>query len=78
MTDRATDRRRGDLLAPDRYPTCPACGNLCGKLARICADCGAQLFASEVDLANAKRVGSAAMTAAPKRDATTPTRERGV
>lgn len=25
------------------YPVCPHCGELCGRLARICADCGALL-----------------------------------
>lgn len=26
------------------YPACPSCGNLCGRLAQVCADCGALLF----------------------------------
>lgn len=26
------------------YPSCPHCGNLCGRLARVCADCGAFLY----------------------------------
>lgn len=29
---------------PDHSPSCPQCGNLCGRLARICADCGAFLY----------------------------------
>lgn len=35
---------RGDLAEPDHYPTCPICGNLCGRLARVCVDCGARLY----------------------------------
>jgi hypothetical protein len=69
--------RRDDLGALDHYPTCPRCGDLCGRLARICVECGAELFASPVDLADAQAVGSHAMNAAPKRDDTPATRERG-
>lgn len=33
----------------DHYPTCPRCGDLCGKLARICVSCGARLILSAGD-----------------------------
>lgn len=26
------------------YPVCPSCGEQCGRLARICVDCGAYLY----------------------------------
>jgi hypothetical protein len=26
------------------YLTCPHCGNLCGRLARVCADCAGYLY----------------------------------
>jgi tRNA(Ile2) C34 agmatinyltransferase TiaS len=35
---------RWDNLLPDHFPSCPRCGNLCGRLAVRCADCGARLF----------------------------------
>lgn len=39
------DRAKGwDAVTPDQFPSCPHCGNLCGKLARVCYDCGAHLF----------------------------------
>jgi predicted amidophosphoribosyltransferase len=38
------------LVEPDHYPTCPRCGNLCGRLAVICADCGARLKPTPEDL----------------------------
>ena len=31
------------------YPVCPDCGNLCGRLARLCHDCGAYLFEPDPD-----------------------------
>jgi predicted amidophosphoribosyltransferase len=33
-----------DSWLPDHLPTCPHCGNLCGKLAQVCYDCGARLY----------------------------------
>ena len=33
-----------DAMAPDHYPTCPNCGDLCGMLAVICVECGARLY----------------------------------
>lgn len=45
MTETARTRQRAnDALSLDRFPSCPHCGNLCGKLARVCYDCGAHLF----------------------------------
>jgi len=38
-----------DALQPDHFPACPNCGNLCGKLARICVDCGWRLYEEGVD-----------------------------
>jgi len=36
-----------ESVTPDHFPTCPRCGELCGKLAIICADCGARLKLTE-------------------------------
>lgn len=58
---RKDDARRTDLLALDHYPECPACGDPCGRLAEVCAACGASLWVSELDLASFVRVGSRAM-----------------
>jgi len=33
-----------DLILGDHFPTCPRCGNLCGRLARVCVDCGCRLY----------------------------------
>jgi hypothetical protein len=38
------DSHSTDALSLDRYPSCPQCGNICGRLARLCADCGAFLY----------------------------------
>lgn len=48
---------RSDHVAADHYPVCPSCGNLCGLLARICADCHAPLMATEADLRAAAENG---------------------
>jgi predicted amidophosphoribosyltransferase len=47
-----------DGIAPDHYPTCPHCGNLCGKLARVCYDCGAHLYDDVTNAGRAKREDS--------------------
>lgn len=50
MTTTAAGRAAQDNgLAPDHFPACPHCGNLCGKLARLCADCGAFLYHPTAD-----------------------------
>lgn len=42
--DNALDAaRRLDHWLPDHFPSCPRCGNLCGRLARVCAGCGTRL-----------------------------------
>ena len=65
-----------EMASSDRYPVCPACGNLCGVLARICADCGARLHPTEADLRLARESGK--MPAMPSADdATEATRETG-
>ena len=48
-----------DCAALDHLPTCPSCGNLCGMLAEICADCGARLKPTEADLRIAAQAGEA-------------------
>lgn len=62
MTDTAASRQRAnDLNALDHFPTCPHCGNLCGRLATKCADCGCALYPPHVTLQLATGVGSGAM-----------------
>lgn len=36
--------RAHEAVTADSMPACPRCGNLCGRLARICVDCGAKLY----------------------------------
>lgn len=62
MSDTA-DRRaaRSDAYALDHFPTCPHCGNLCGRLASKCADCGAQLYPSHLALQRLEALGSRSM-----------------
>lgn len=33
-----------NAVLPDHLPSCPRCGSLCGRLARLCADCGMGLY----------------------------------
>jgi hypothetical protein len=59
-------KRALDHVLPDHEPTCPRCGDLCPRLARICAGCGAQLYES---LRAADRpVSVPRMTAPPRED----------
>lgn len=61
----------------DHYPTCPRCGNLCGRLAARCADCHAKLY--ELDSHAADRLSSTPMqrpTSTPEGEAVPPARER--
>lgn len=65
-----------EMSSSDRYPVCPKCGNLCGVLAVVCADCGARLKPTESDLRLAREHGKiAGMPSAD--DATEATREQG-
>jgi ribosomal protein L32 len=75
--DSAANRaKRHDHVMPDHYPVCPSCGNLCGRLARICADCGVSLMATPGDLRDAAANGR--MHRMPSADdATEATRETG-
>lgn len=51
MTENAATRaQQSDRYGIDLYPSCPRCGNLCGRLAVVCADCGARLKPTENDL----------------------------
>lgn len=63
-----------DRISPDHYPECPKCHDICGRLARVCASCGTALF----DPRDAVGVESPVMNAAPKREDSPATRERGV
>jgi predicted amidophosphoribosyltransferase len=56
--------------SPDSFPCCPHCGNLCGKLARLCADCGSFLYEPNAG----DRFIRAMLHAAPKGEDTTPTK----
>lgn len=71
---RRAERRNG--VSPDHFPTCPRCGNLCGRLAVICADCGARLKPTDNELPALARNGRIdAMTATDETPAAT--RETG-
>lgn len=63
----ALDAAASDRIQPDHYPACPRCGNLCGVLAVICADCGARLYLEPEDRYPRLR----------RREAMQATRERG-
>jgi hypothetical protein len=64
------------------YPTCPHCGNLCGRLARLCSDCGAFLYEPNLD----DRVirdklhpnGESRWTPPPKGEATAPRKGQAI
>lgn len=72
----AADRHDG--VAPDHYPVCTGCGNLCGVLAQICVDCGTRLKPTEEELrAIGRRERIRAMKAALPREDEQATRERG-
>jgi len=60
------------VTLPDSFPTCPQCGNLCGKLARLCADCGAFLYAPNSDDRMIREMLHP--QAAPRREDTHPTK----
>ncbi len=46
----AKQQRTHDALQPDRFPTCPRCGDLCDPGALICL-CGCRLIANRGELA---------------------------
>ena len=74
--------RQLERATPDHLPTCPHCGNLCGRLATKCADCGCALYPPHVTLQLATEVGSASMArrrriAAQVREDAKAARERG-
>lgn len=80
---------RGDGRPVTFMPVCPHCGDLCGRLAQVCASCGHPLY----DPANGpvnhlrdlgRRLAgrwnegqNAAMQAAPPSEAASPRGERG-
>ncbi len=77
--------RRHEAVTGDHFPACPRCGDLCGRLAQVCAECGTRLYDAEFStdptgLSTAKStcadapavVGSPPMHAAPKREDMTP------
>ena len=64
---------RHAAVTDDNFPACPRCGNLCGRLAIVCADCGARLKPTENDLRDAADHGKVSRNAAPPREDTSPT-----
>ena len=44
MSNARTDHAAADLAMRDHFPTCPRCGDLCGRMAYRCSDCGAKLY----------------------------------
>lgn len=57
-----------NMIALDHFPVCGGCGDLCGKLARVCFGCGRALYPTD----HALEVASRAMQAAPKGEAVPP------
>lgn len=57
----ARRQAQDDRNALDHFPVCPGCGDLCGVLAQVCANCKAQLYSTDLDLANIAAVGLQAM-----------------
>ncbi len=76
----ARKARAADLATCDHFPSCPHCGEACGRLARVCADCGSFLYEPTPEDRNMKRdiaVWRRLWMAAPEREDTEATRERG-
>jgi len=57
------------------YPICPGCGSLCGRLARICADCGAFLYEPTREDRDERRELTRRAFAALRREDSPPTKE---
>lgn len=49
-TNARLDADRLDARQLDRYPVCPQCGNVCGLLAYVCADCQTRLRPTAAEL----------------------------
>jgi hypothetical protein len=59
------------------YPTCPHCGEVCGRLARVCADCGAYLYEPTPSDRLERRELVEQAFAALRREYTNPTKGQG-
>jgi hypothetical protein len=64
-----------DQHATDHLLTCPRCMEQCEPDLRFCCSCGSRLLPTNLDLADARAVGSTSMASRAQREDTSPTRD---